>query len=84
MEITNSYGEKSVGPLSNYRVLELGSLVAGPFCGSFLGDFGAEVIKVEQIEGDPIRAMGDRIKDKSLYAASMMRNKKLISLVNEV
>lgn len=80
MEITNSYGEKSVGPLSNYRVLELGSLVAGPFCGSFLGDFGAEVIKVEQIEGDPIRAMGDRIKDKSLYAASIMRNKKLISL----
>jgi len=61
-------------------VLELGSLVAGPFCGSFLADFGAEVIKAEQIEGDPVRAMGDHVDGKSLYAASMMRNKRLISV----
>lgn len=66
--------------MARYRVLELGSLVAGPFCGSFLADFGAEVIKAEQIEGDPIRAMGDRVEGKSLYAASMMRNKRLISV----
>jgi crotonobetainyl-CoA:carnitine CoA-transferase CaiB-like acyl-CoA transferase len=66
--------------LSRYRVLELGSLVAGPFCGSFLADFGAEVIKLEQIEGDPVRAMGDRVDGKSLYGASMMRNKRLISV----
>jgi crotonobetainyl-CoA:carnitine CoA-transferase CaiB-like acyl-CoA transferase len=68
------------GALARYRVLELGSLVAGPFCGSFFADFGAEVIKVEQPEGDPVRAMGDRIGSKSLYAASMMRNKRLISV----
>ena len=68
------------GALSRYRVLELGSLVAGPFCGSFLADFGAEVIKLEQIEGDPVRAMGDRVDGKSLYGASMMRNKRLISV----
>ena len=61
-------------------MLELGSLVAGAFCGSFLADFGAEVIKGEQIEGDPVRAMGDRVDGKSLYAASMMRNKRLISV----
>jgi crotonobetainyl-CoA:carnitine CoA-transferase CaiB-like acyl-CoA transferase len=58
----------------------LGSLVAGPFCGSFFADFGAEVIKVEQPDGDPVRAMGDRVGSKSLYAASMMRNKRLISV----
>jgi crotonobetainyl-CoA:carnitine CoA-transferase CaiB-like acyl-CoA transferase len=68
------------GALSRYRVLELGSLVAGPFCGSFLADFGAEVIKLEQIEGDPVRAMGDRVDGKSLYGASMMRNKRLIAV----
>lgn len=67
-------------PLKKYRVLELGSLISGPFCGSFFADFGAEVIKVEQIEGDPLRAIGDRINGKSLYAASIMRNKRLISL----
>lgn len=68
------------GPLAGHRVLELGSLVAGPFCGSFLADFGAEVIKAEQIDGDPVRAMGDHVDGKSLYAASMMRNKRLISV----
>ncbi len=70
---------KRVGPLAPYRVLELGSLVAGPFCGSFFADFGAEVIKLEQIEGDPVRAMGDRVGEKSLFGASMMRNKRLIA-----
>jgi len=67
------------GPLAPYRVLELGSLVAGPFCGGFFADFGAEVIKLEQIEGDPVRAMGDRVDGKSLFGASMMRNKRLLA-----
>lgn len=66
--------------MSGYRVVELGSMVAGPFCGRLLADFGAEVIKVEPIDGDPIRFMGSRERDKSLYAASIMRNKKLLAL----
>src|SRR4029079_19499933 len=55
------------GPLAGYRVLEMGSTVAGPFCGRLLADFGAEVIKVETAEGDPVRTMGKRFHGKSLY-----------------
>lgn len=71
---------ESQGPLAGYRVLELGSTVAGPFCGRLLADFGAEVIKVEPPEGDPVRTMGRHVGNKSLYAASILRNKRLISL----
>ena len=67
------------GPLAGYRVLEMGSTVAGPFCGRLLADFGAEVIKVEPPEGDAVRTMGKRFHGKSLYAASIFRNKSLIS-----
>src|SRR3954463_15852684 len=66
------------GPLAGYRVLEMGSTVAGPFCGRLLADFGAEVIKVEPAEGDAVRTMGKRFHGKSLYAASIFRNKSLI------
>jgi crotonobetainyl-CoA:carnitine CoA-transferase CaiB-like acyl-CoA transferase len=41
----------STSPLTGYRVLELGSPVAGPFCGRLLADFGAEVMKVEAPSG---------------------------------
>lgn len=68
------------GPLSGYRILEMGSTVAGPFCGRLLADFGAEVIKVEPAEGDAVRTMGKRFHGKSLYAASIFRNKSLISV----
>ena len=66
------------GPLAGYRVLELGSTVAGPFCGRLFADFGAEVIKIEPADGDPVRSMGKRYRDKSLWATSIFRNKALI------
>lgn len=68
------------GPLTGMRVLELGSTVAAPFCGRLLADFGADVIKVEEAAGDPVRSMGKRLDGRSLYAASIFRNKRLISI----
>jgi formyl-CoA transferase len=47
------------GPLADLRVLELGTLIAGPFAGRMFADFGAEVIKIEHpVRGDPLRRWG--------------------------
>ena len=66
--------------MDGVKVLELGTTIAGPFCARLLADFGAEVIKVEPLDGDPIRVSGKRADGKPLYAASIMRNKQLIAL----
>eukprot|EP00854_Cymbomonas_tetramitiformis_P028852 gene28852-35832_t len=69
-------------PLKGLRVLELGQLIAGPFVGTFLGYFGAEVIKIEPPNGgDPIRTW--RHLDStgtSLWWRSISRNKKSVTL----
>jgi crotonobetainyl-CoA:carnitine CoA-transferase CaiB-like acyl-CoA transferase len=51
--------DASGGPLTGIRVVELGQLIAGPFCGQLLGDMGAEVVKLEPPgTGDPMRGWG--------------------------
>jgi formyl-CoA transferase len=70
------------GALSDLRVLELGTLLAGPFCGQLLGDMGAEVIKIEPPnQGDPLRVWGRRKPgDPSLWWPVVARNKKSVTL----
>lgn len=69
------------GPLADLKVLELGSLIAGPFAGRLFGDFGAEVIKVEPPKiGDPLRKWRLLKNDTSLWWYVQSRNKKCITL----
>jgi formyl-CoA transferase len=74
--------EFTQGALSDLRVLELGTLLAGPFCGQILGDMGAEVIKIEAPnQGDPMRVWGRQNPgDPSLWWPVIARNKKSITL----
>jgi formyl-CoA transferase len=67
-------------PLAGIRVLELGSLIAGPFCAKTLADFGAEVIKIEPPgEGDPLRKWRRMRNGVSLWWHVQSRNKKSVS-----
>jgi formyl-CoA transferase len=70
------------GALAGLRVLELGTLIAGPFCGQLLGDMGAEVIKVEPPgRGDPMRDWGRKTAGgESVWWPVIARNKKAITL----
>ncbi len=71
----------SSGPLSGYRVIELGQLLAGPFAGCMLGYFGAEVIKIEPPKGgDPIRNWREVKEGTSLWWHSLARNKKSVTI----
>jgi formyl-CoA transferase len=66
------------GPLTGLRVLEMGQLIAGPFCGQLLADLGAEVIKIELPgRGDPMRDWGRKLP---VWWSIIARNKKCITL----
>jgi formyl-CoA transferase len=68
------------GPLAGIRVLELGSLVAGPFCGKTFADFGAEVIKIEPPgEGDPLRKWRRMRNGTSLWWQVQSRGKQSVT-----
>ncbi|HEU5085760.1 MAG TPA: CaiB/BaiF CoA-transferase family protein [Acidimicrobiales bacterium] len=70
----------STGPLDGIRVLELGSFIAGPFAGQLLGDYGADVIKVEPPDvGDPMRSWGvTTAEGDSLWWPAIARNKRSV------
>ena len=67
------------GALADIRVIEIGQLIAGPFCGQLLGDMGAEVIKIEPPgEGDPMRKWGQG--EVKTWWQVIARNKKSVSV----
>jgi formyl-CoA transferase len=69
------------GPLDGLRVLELGSFIAGPFAGQLLGDYGADIIKVESPgDGDPMRRWGVTRDGDSLWWPTIGRNKRSVVL----
>lgn len=72
---------ESTGPLHGLRVLELGSFIAGPFAGQLLGDYGAEVLKVEAtVNGDPMRRWGITQNGESLWWPAIARNKRSVAI----
>ena len=81
-DIMTASDENRSGPLTDLRVIEMGQLLAGPFCAQLLGDFGAEVIKLEQPGvGDPMREWGrERANGKAVWFPVLARNKKSATL----
>jgi len=68
------------GPLADLRVLDLATLFAGPLAATMLGDFGADIIKVEHPKGDPVRLHGHRKNGINLWWKMIGRNKRTITL----
>ena len=69
------------GPLAGIRVLEVGHMLAGPYCGLLLADLGAEVIKIEPPEGDIGRRVSPHhVGPHNAYFASLNRSKKSVVL----
>ncbi len=68
-------------PLDGIRVIEMGSLIAGPFAGKTLGDFGADVIKIEPpSHGDPLRSWRTQEGETSMWWHVQARNKKSVAI----
>lgn len=73
--------KSSPKPLAGLTVLEMGQVIAGPYCGAILAGFGADVIKIEKPKtGDPLRTWRKMHNGTSLWWASMSRNKRSITL----
>ena len=72
----------NTGPLAGLKVVEMGTLIAGPFCGQILGDFGADVVKIEDPKtGDPMRQWGRSLpKGLSPWWPVIGRNKRSVGL----
>ncbi len=71
----------ATGPLLGIRILDLGTMIAGPVACTLLADFGADVIKIEEPRaGDPLRHIGPFAQDESLFWNVEARNKKSVTL----
>jgi crotonobetainyl-CoA:carnitine CoA-transferase CaiB-like acyl-CoA transferase len=67
-------------PLGGLRVIDASTILAGPMLATYLGDFGAEVVKVEHPSGDGLRKVGREKEGKSLEWKLVSRNKKPVTL----
>jgi len=67
-------------PLNGLRILELGHYIAAPFCTRLLADLGAEVIKIEPPEGDPVRGWGSNVDGHAVWFSVHGRNKLSVTL----
>ncbi len=81
----SDWERKGGGPLAGVKVLDLTQMLAGPYCSMMLGDMGAEVIKIEPINGDQTRLQGphfddDREQHFGGYFQSVNRNKSSVAL----
>jgi crotonobetainyl-CoA:carnitine CoA-transferase CaiB-like acyl-CoA transferase len=72
--------DEGTGALSGLRVLDVATLFAGPLAATMLGDFGAEVIKIEHPRGDPVRGHGASKNGVGLWGKVVGRNKKSVTL----
>lgn len=79
--MTADSGEAGLAPpLQGVRILEIGHFVAAPFCTRLLADLGADVIKIEPRQGDPVREWGEQIGGKSLWWSVHGRNKRSVTI----
>ncbi|SFU09183.1 CaiB/BaiF CoA transferase family protein [Paraburkholderia aspalathi] len=76
-----SHGDQPAGPLAGIKVVEIASIVLGPLAAQYLGDMGADVIKIEPPEGDLTRSLGpQRNKGMSAVFINCNRNKRSVVL----
>jgi crotonobetainyl-CoA:carnitine CoA-transferase CaiB-like acyl-CoA transferase len=79
-EMRVGLGTESTGPLRGIRVLDLSTIISGPFCAQILGDLGADVVKIETPAGDSTRVMGERKGSVTGLFAQVNRNKRSVVL----
>src|SRR5215217_7968588 len=68
------------GPLHGIRVLDVSTVYAAPITAMLLGDYGADVLKVEHPAGDPARSHGHSVKGHGLWWKVIARNKRVMTL----